>query len=166
MKFCLRASRLSFNRILLFVALIFITTFLAFFPVPRLGYFNWTRSMPKGFYLLIHEPVTNGSIVVIPSSKIKSFGQRLPGYLLKQVFFCQPTDTLTINTEGLYVANLFTGDTKLAKRKILNIGVSFIGPLGPGQALLFGQTERSFDSRYFGPVYIADLSPVRPFLTW
>ena len=128
-------------------------------PFAKLGFFNFTNSMPKGLYVICRSPVTEGSFVVVPSSRVKSFGEKLPRYLLKMVLPYHG-ETVTINQAGL------SFDGKLVAARIKSIGLTFNSTLTAGQALILGKSERSFDSRYFGPVAISDLTPVRPCITW
>ncbi len=122
-------------------------------------YVNNTASMPRGIYFPTHELVTYGSLVVFPSYAINPYGEHLPQYLLKYVLPYRG-EQVTLNDTGLYL-----GSTLIARRTTKE-GTSFHGPLAADQVLLLGQTEDSFDSRYFGPVDIHFLTAVRPLLTW
>jgi type IV secretory pathway protease TraF len=152
----LRKYKLLLILVLLSVAVVSLEITLQF---PRIGYLNLTNSMPKGIYVVTHLSISQAQYVVIPSSRVLSFGEKLPRYLLKQLIPYHGENVL-IDQDGLSL------DGKLLAARIKNIGVIFNAKLQPGQVLILGQSERSFDSRYFGPVSTADLTPVRPVITW
>ena len=115
--------------------------------------------MPKGFYLITNTPIQKTTFVVIPSTAVNNYGLHLPRYLLKTLV-AYHGELVTIDEAGLSL------DNRLIAKRILYLGFSFHGVLQPGKALILGESERSFDSRYFGPVNLCDLTPVRPLLTW
>lgn len=146
----------------LFTSCALISVAIYVFPVihiTKVIFFNTTASMPKGFYAVSHEVLRPGGLVVIESTKIKANKIRLPMYLLKR-FIAYHGELVTINKEGLFM------DGKLTAKKLISSGVSFNSILSPGQAIILGDSERSYDSRYFGLVDVSDLIPVRPFITW
>ena len=147
----------------IFVSCAFVFVAIYDFPLVHINkviFFNTTASMPKGFYVVSHETLRPGGLVVIESAKIKSNTIRqLPKYLLKRLI-AYHGELVTINNEGLFM------DGKLSAKKLISSGVSFNSVLSLGQALILGDSERSYDSRYFGPVEVSDLIPVRPFVTW
>ena len=142
---------LSFSLILA----LFYLTYLLFGPF----YINQSNSVPKGVYIPTHLPIHASSYVVIPSSAVQGFSQRLPLFLIKTVLPYRG-QLVTINRVGLFL------NSTLIARKEADIGVRFQNTLPPDQVLLFGQSELSYDSRYFGPVTISDLTEVRPLFTW
>jgi type IV secretory pathway protease TraF len=115
--------------------------------------------MPKGVYVRTNRPVHEGCLVIVPSSVLLSLGEKLPKYLLKKVL-CYHGEIVTINQVGL-----FLNSTLIARREFAK-GVYYKSALPPGLVVLVGESERSFDSRYFGPVRITDLTEVKPILTW
>jgi len=128
-------------------------------PIAKIGYLNLTNSMPKGIYVVTHSSIAQARFVVIPSSRVQNFGEKPPRYLLKQLIPYHG-ENVSIDQDGLSL------DGRLVASRIKNIGIVFNSKLQPGQALILGQSERSFDSRYFGPVNISDLTAVRPLITW
>jgi type IV secretory pathway protease TraF len=122
-------------------------------------YVNLSNSMPRGIYVRTALRVHPGSFVIIPSSSVRLFGEHPPKYLLKAVLSYHG-ELVTINRAGLFL------DDKLIALRVIDRGIDYRGVLCPDQALLIGQSAMSFDSRYFGPVKITDLTDVRPLLTW
>ena len=127
--------------------------------IPKLVYYNTTASMPNGFYLSSHDALTAGHLVVIESSRLKYNNRKLPQYLLKR-FIPYHGQHVTINGDGLFF------DGNLVAKKLTRQGVTLNGLLNSSQAIILGDSAKSYDSRYFGPVAVADLIPVKPFLTW
>jgi type IV secretory pathway protease TraF len=123
-------------------------------------YINTTNSMPRGVYIKANIPIGPGTTVIFPSSVIANPDPRVPMYLLKKVLPYHG-ELVTINHEGLFF------DSTLIARREINEGIDFYrSVLPPGWVLVIGESERSYDSRYFGPVKLADLFAARPLLTW
>ena len=127
--------------------------------IPKVVYYNTTASMPKGFYVASHDALTPGHLVVIESSKLKYSSLKLPDYLLKRLIPYHG-QRVTINDIGLFF------DGNLVAKKLTNQGVTLNGLLDSSHAIILGDSPKSYDSRYFGPVAVADLIPVKAFLTW
>ena len=127
--------------------------------IPKLVYYNTTASMPKGFYLSTHGVATPGHLVVIESSKLEYNSPKLPRYLLKR-FIPYHGQLVIIDGDGLFF------DGNLVAKKLTRQGVTLNGLLNSSQAIILGDSAKSYDSRYFGPVAVADHIPVKPFLTW
>ena len=140
---------------------VFFSVFVIHSPIhiPKLVYYNTTASMPKGFYFASHDALTPGHLVVIESSKLKNNSLKLPQYLLKRLIPYHG-QIVRIDSKGLFF------DGNLVARRLISEGVTFNGVLSPGQALILGDSPKSYDSRYFGPVALVDLIPVKAFVTW
>jgi len=143
----------------LFLFVVFFFVIHSLIHIPKLIYYNTTASMPKGFYLSSHDALAPGHLVVIESSKLKHNNLKLPQYLLKRLTPYHG-QLVTINGDGLFF------DGNLVAKKLTKQGVTFNGLLNSTQAIILGDSAKSYDSRYFGPVAVADLIPVKPFLTW
>jgi type IV secretory pathway protease TraF len=127
--------------------------------IPRLCYYNTTASMPRGFYVPSHDSLTPGHLVIVESANIPANTLKLPRYLLKRVVPYNG-ELVTINSDGLYL------DGRLVAKKLMPHGVVFNSVLDSSEAIILGDSPKSYDSRYFGPVAIADLTPVKALFTW
>jgi len=124
-----------------------------------LVYSNWTKSMPEGLYLRAREPLTPGTLVLVPSANLDHCGLEVPPLLLKKIAYTAGT-RIIVNKTGLFA------DGKLVAPRVAPIGINYSGILTANQVVVLGESPRSFDSRYFGPVSTAGLRPVIPLVTW
>ena len=122
---------------------------------PRLFVINFTASLPRGLYYVSSRPPRAGDFVIIDSGRL-AFNNGLRGTtLLKRIAFDSgervslTADALTVNDE-------------ITIGKWRPVGVTGDRVLRAGECVILGDAERSFDSRYFGPVLTADCTRVAP----
>ena len=112
---------------------------------------NASRSEPRGFYRITHEPLRHGIFVVL----------KLP---LKQAA-ALPGDTVRVTPEGSYI------NGRLWPHSGIPADVHSHYPFGtyvlkPGELWVLGDNPRSYDSRYFGMIPESLISATaEPFLT-
>lgn len=131
---------------------------------------NTTSSLPKGFYAIVDAPLQVGSVVLVcpPPSRV-SEEARARGYvgfsadcpeqfqrLIKRVVGT-PGMTISTSENGLLVIDgraQPSSSVKPMDKAGRPLTAFFTRPatLGNSQYLVLGDTEKSFDSRYFGPV--------------
>lgn len=131
---------------------------------------NTTSSLPKGVYAIVDGPLQVGSVVLVcpPPSRV-SEEARARGYvgfsadcpeqfqrLIKRVVGT-PGMTISTAANGLLVIDgreQPSSSVKPMDRAGRPLAAFFTHPatLGHSQYLVLGDTEKSFDSRYFGPV--------------
>ena len=146
------------NALVFIIFLFLVVTFLH-----RQGYgltYSSTASMPKGFYLIIHSDdfKRNDIVEFKPPNEVQAFVAEQhwapkSGLLLKHVmgvpgdFVCNSGGSILVNHQKVgSVYEFYAPNKKLPKR-------SFCTVLQQNQYLLLSDSiERSFDSRYFGPV--------------
>jgi len=137
---------------------------LAFVISSRLTY-NVSASLPTGFYVLDdpHEPISRGDVVQFkpPLSVAPLIAQRsyLPaGYRLLKRVVALPGDTVCCE-QGRFVINgvLFERIPPNDSKGRPLTPSRFCGQLPDGVAVVATTSPMSFDSRFFGPVPIADL---------
>jgi type IV secretory pathway protease TraF len=124
---------------------------------PRLFIINLTASLPRGLYYVSSRPPRRFDRVIINSGRLAFTGGLRNVTLLKRVAFASGEHVIL--TPG---ALMIGGDFALAKH--LPIGITGEWLLRDGEAVLLGDSARSFDSRYFGPVRLADCTRVVPLL--
>jgi conjugative transfer signal peptidase TraF len=146
--------------------------------------FNMTASLPKGLYWALHDPIARGTYVRFCPPATGAFAEAMNrGYLqhgrcptgyapmIKRVSGVAG-DTIDIYPQGIRVNG--TSLPLSAARKADSAGRPLPHPeqthltLTATQLWVMSDTnERSFDSRYFGPIdraWVKDV--VRPVLTW
>jgi conjugative transfer signal peptidase TraF len=131
----------------------------------KLAIVNESPSLPRGLYLRSPgAPVRSGSIVALPApSGARAYLARLgfpPNILLLKRVAGQEGDLVCV-TAG----ELFTSQRVLPVRDHDRHGRALplwrgCALLAAGEVFLLGDTDDSFDSRYFGPVRAADLKGV------
>lgn len=146
---------------------------------------NITKSMPRGFYLVASETVKAGAIVLAcpPATSVTKAAQQR-GYLglspdcsgnfqhlIKRVV-AVPGDVVVVQENGFLLVNNKVIPNSRALREDMqgaSLGPYFGGrvELKPSEYLLMGDTSKSFDGRYFGPVeqhqILAVLQPIWTF---
>lgn len=143
---------------------------------------NWTSSAPIGLYRKVAGPPRRGdlALVCLPAG-LESFG-RSRGYLwagscpggsspiLKQVV-ALPGDEIDVQKRSVAVNGRLLDCSELHDVDSLGRPLDHV-PLGPrkvspGEAWVVGvRRERSWDSRYFGPIPVSSIVGVtRPMLT-
>jgi conjugative transfer signal peptidase TraF len=144
---------------------------------------NWTASMPRGLYCVRPtEPRAGAAVLSCLPERFARLG-RARGYLargscaggvapvLKRIA-ALPGDLVEIREDALVVNGVMLTATHLRERDSLGRPLSH-APLGTWRVgerevwLLGARTERSWDSRYFGPVPVASLmGSAEPVVTW
>jgi type IV secretory pathway protease TraF len=116
---------------------------------------NFTASSPRGLYLVSRKPPGAGDFVIVNSDSLPFNNGIKDALFLKKVAFAG-NERIVIDRNRLEV-----GGTRVFE-KILDTGVLYDGTLKSGECVLLGTHERSFDSRYFGPVKLAGCRRVVP----
>jgi conjugative transfer signal peptidase TraF len=129
---------------------------------------NVSASVPLGLYRLHRVPASleQGMVVVLPvPASVRAWQWRwLP--LLKPVAGL-PGDAVCITDDGLWINAHWYGPvlSESNGRALPRLRGCFT--VGPSEVVLASAAPRSLDSRYFGPVPIADLSAMAtPWLIW
>jgi signal peptidase I len=121
----------------------------------RIFMINYTGSSPRGLYAISKEAASVGDFIVIHSGRL-AFNDGIENtFLLKKIAFAG-NEAVVINRDHLRVGG------KWVFKKHRDAGILYEGVLKDGECIITGTHDRSFDSRYFGPVKIADCTPVRP----
>jgi conjugative transfer signal peptidase TraF len=125
--------------------------------LPRRLMLNLTPSLPRGLYYVSSRTPSRNDCVLINSDRL-AFNNGLRNVtLLKRIAFAAG-DQVSVTGDALIV------NDGVPFRKYRPLGVTGEWVLRDGQAVLLGDHPRSFDSRYFGPVSIADCTRVVPLL--
>ncbi|GHS92774.1 conjugal transfer protein TraF [Planctomycetales bacterium] len=119
--------------------------------------FNYSRSMPRGLYWLTDRNFTVGDLVAyeLPAFDLAVERGYTPGVILKRVV-AGAGDTVSINRRGVFVSGQLLPhsvprDADGAGRLLPRIELDG-DRLRAGDVLLLGDTDKSYDSRYFGIV--------------
>lgn len=131
---------------------------------------NTTSSLPKGVYVIVDAPLQVGSVVLVcpPLGKV-SEEARARGYVGFSADCPEQFQRLikrVVGTPGMTVSTAASGLLVIDGRELPSSSVKptdsagrpltayFALPatLSHSQYLVLGDTEKSFDSRYFGPV--------------
>ena len=133
--------------------------------------YNGSSSMPIGFYLRTDKPIVRDAIVTVRASDVAPAYARLRGFtgerdrFIKHVVgvagdeVCASGDTVSLN--GAILAHRQTRDS------VGRMLPAWLGceTLASDEVFLIGETEDSFDGRYFGPIQRANIEGVwRPLL--
>ena len=145
---------------------------------------NTTRSIPVGLYWTTKDPIVTGAYVMFCPPEVEVFHEAKNrgyidtglcpghyGYMMKQVMGTK-NDTVNVTNEGVRVNN-----TLLPLSVPLNADSSGRAlpryqtnhyVLDDTQVLLMSDVnERSFDSRYFGPIRQSQIvTVIKPIITW
>ncbi len=133
---------------------------------------NESASLPRGLYVRApRQPAAAGDVVALrpgPPARayLRSLGAPPDARLLKRIA-AQAGDRIC--AEGDHIRLPSRSVTALTHDRQGRVLPRWTGcqVLTPDQAFLLGDSEASFDSRYFGPVARADLDGVfRVVLTW
>jgi conjugative transfer signal peptidase TraF len=145
---------------------------------------NTTRSIPVGLYLTSSAPVNKGAYVLLcppPTGVFDEARQRgyigsglCPGgygYMMKKVLAAK-ADVVSLTDEGVRVNGLLlplSAPLKADKagRPLQRYRANSF-ELGNSEVLLMSDVSRtSFDSRYFGPIHVAQIkSVIEPVFVW
>lgn len=133
---------------------------------------NESASLPRGLYVRApwRSPAVGDVVALRPGPTARAYLRSLgapPGARLLKRVAAQAGDQIC--AEGDQVRLPSRSVTTLAHDRQGRALPHWMGcqVLAPDQAFLLGDSEASFDSRYFGPVARADLDGVfRPVLTW
>ena len=166
---------LRFNRRLLLLITIAASGAAAAFALPQAQdrvLYNHTPSVPVGLYVRTNAPLTRGVFVTVRAVDVAPREARARGFdgprdrFIKRVaaiggdHVCGIGSAVLIN--GVEAAARLTPDERGAALPTWE-GCRV---LAANEVLLLGETERSFDGRYWGPVGIAQIEGVwRPFMT-
>lgn len=141
---------------------------------PTVGYYNTNQSAPKGFYLIQNpKPLEKGQYVIIPvpevvTAIIEGRAWFQPGTPLLKKVGALPGDTVSINTNGIFINDAYIGPVLSEDRQGLPLPqIRGTYTLKDGEFLPISTYERSFDGRYFGPIPIENITyQVAPLLTY
>jgi conjugative transfer signal peptidase TraF len=145
---------------------------------------NTTRSIPPGLYRMSHDPIVNGAYVLWCPPERPEFDLAKDrgyigagfcpggyGYMMKKVVASQH-DVVSVTDDGVRIngrlspaSQPFEEDSK--GRPLPRFRVTD-HVLAPSELLLMSDTtSRSFDARYFGPIYRDHIqSRIHPVWTW
>lgn len=137
---------------------------------------NTTASMPQGLWLLRKpDAITRGQIVTAcppRSSAVEQAAVRgwigqgsCPSGLepLLKVLAAVPGDTVTVSSDGIAINSVPYANTQALAADSQGRALASVSPgvypVAPGTVwLLSGYDNRSYDSRYFGPVPMEDIT--------
>lgn len=140
--------------------------------LPRLALVNETPSLPRGLYLRrFGVTAGRGAVVAAPQPAgariyLRQLGAPPDGLLLKRVA-AVAGDPVCRRGDRLVLAGKTAPILVRDRRGVALPSWSGCRDLAPGEVFLLGDTEASFDSRYFGPVQRDQLQGVyREAVTW
>jgi len=141
-------------------------------PARALALINESPSLPRGIYLRRPDSqLMVGAVVATPQSAIARAylgALGMPGdvLLIKRVA-AGPGDAVCRIGDRIRIPRRSVAVPIRDRRGAILPTWSGCRRLGAGEVFLLGDTPTSFDSRYFGPVAIADIEGVyREFVTW
>jgi len=146
--------------------------FWAFGEMPAVLFFNSTASLPTGLYVVRDISAEVGDIIAVCLGEEASALALARGYLgagdclfgtapAGKAWAAGSGDTVTVTTAGVWIgAQLLPHSRPLETDRNGYLLPAVYGKvvLGPGEVWLYsGYDERSFDSRYFGPVHVSQI---------
>ena len=145
---------------------------------------NTTRSIPIGLYWLTDAPVTKGAFVIFCPPKLALFDEAKArgyitagfcpgeyGFMMKQVL-ATGNDRIDTTGEGVRINGKLLDASKPMKadkagRVMPRYSASNYTLKNAELLLMSDLSETSFDSRYFGPIQLAQIKGViNPVFTW
>lgn len=130
----------------------FLSAFFLAKQLPEMFVVNVSRSLPRGLYRVSPVPPAVGDYVVINSDGLPFTVTR--SRLLKKIAY-GGGEPVYVGRDGLAAGGRLYPRSR-------DIGIDYCGRLQEGECVILGDSPRSFDSRYFGPVRIADCVRVVP----
>jgi signal peptidase I len=118
---------------------------------------NVSASVPRGIYLLLPSPPERGDVIAINSDNV-AFNNAVRNTLFLKKIAYAGNEKIRSTDEYLIV------DNTDRYRKFRDIGLILDTSLRDDECIILGTHERSFDSRYFGPVKLADCKRAVPLL--
>jgi type IV secretory pathway protease TraF len=117
-------------------------------------FINLSLSLPRGIYMRAQGTIQNGDFVIINTGAL-AFDNGLDNtHILKTVAYA--------HRGHVFIDDYFLIVNGTRIKKFRAAGVHYNAPLRDGEAVILGRHERSFDSRYFGPVSLRDCTRVVP----
>lgn len=139
------------------VFLIAVSVLSVMHPEKKLIY-NYTDSLPHGFYLINQEPVSKGSLIAFhPATKIQRMmterGYLWKGGYLMKYLAAEPGDSVSTKNGTFQINGEEFGRIREKDRKGRRLPMyDFNGRLEEGYLVAIKGKDDSFDSRYFGPI--------------
>lgn len=133
---------------------------------------NFSPSMKQGIYFVVRKNLEKGDLVVICEEKARIFLKKkdsVCGYeeLLKRVVAI-PGDEVSIDKKGIWVNNKFIENSLKVNFNISNDLFTNIllnnYKLKKGEYLVLGDSEYSWDSRYFGVIEDKNIKEIVEFI--
>jgi type IV secretory pathway protease TraF len=151
-------NRRPYKKIAVITAAALLLPLVTLFIKEPLVFINASRSLPRGIYIKSPRPVRENDFVVINTGNL-AFSNNLPDTAILKTAAYLHNEYIAIDDSFLIInGNIYI-------RKYRATGVHYNAPLRDGECILLGSHERSFDSRYFGPVRLSDCTRVRPLFT-
>lgn len=120
--------------------------------------YNPSNSVPSGFYLRTHDPLRPGAIVTVRASTVapdyaaaRDYADRTDRFLKRVAAVAGQVvcaDGASISIDGIHIAGRLEHDNS---GRLLPTW-SGCRTLTAGELFLLGDTEDSFDGRYWGPI--------------
>lgn len=132
--------------------------------------FNASPSAPTGFYLRTNEPVRDGAFVTVRASDVAPGLAALRGFADERDRFIKRA-LLRPGVQVCARGSWAISDTRVLRRRVVDADGHALPTwdgcrtLGDNEVFLVGDTDDSFDSRYFGVVPLSAIEGVwRPIL--
>jgi conjugative transfer signal peptidase TraF len=169
----MRALQRRERALLVAAAVVAVLAGVGSFAAPgRFVLYNRTPSVPVGWYFRLFKTPERGDYVALPLPAAAWDYARARGETPSRVRImkviaamagdsvCASQDRLTVDGRDLGEIHVTDAEGRLLPRW------SQCRTLGPGEVFLVSAVPDSFDSRYFGPVLVADLEGVYAPWTW